>query len=57
MWVLKFKGETHYVNHVDADCRWSTKETPDNPKTKGAIKFKNVMVSIDNEGNALIQKE
>jgi hypothetical protein len=42
MWVIKAKGETHYVHHVDVDAGvgFSTKETPDNPHTKGSIKFK-----------------
>ena len=47
MWVLKFHGETLYVNHVNAMLPWSTKETPDNPHTKGSLKFKNALVIID----------
>jgi hypothetical protein len=41
-WILKVKGETHYVNHVDISpgVGFSTKETPDNPHTKGALKIK-----------------
>lgn len=45
-WTLKFKGESFYVSHVDAQVGFSTKETSDNPHTKGSIKFKNVDVSI-----------
>ena len=41
MWVLKIKGETYYVNHVECNVSWSTKETPNNDKTKGSIKIKN----------------
>jgi len=35
MWVIKCKGETHYVHHVNVDkgVGFSTKETPDNPST------------------------
>jgi hypothetical protein len=42
MWVIKAKGETYYVDHVDMESGvgFSTKETPDNPSTKGSIKFK-----------------
>lgn len=42
MWVIKSKGQTHYVHHVDVakGVGFSTKETPDNPSTKGSIKFK-----------------
>lgn len=56
MWVLKFKGETHYVNHVTAECPWSTKETPDNPATKGSLKFKNCRVQINEDLEATITK-
>ena len=52
MWVLKFHGETYYVNHVECNVPWSTKETPDNPSTKGSIKVKNVLVTIDPDNNA-----
>lgn len=42
MWTLKIKGESHYVTHVTVkpNVGFSTKETPDNPHTKGAIKMK-----------------
>ena len=40
MWVVKHKGETHYVNHLDSSVGFSTKETPANPHTKGSLKFK-----------------
>ena len=53
MWVLKVKGQTHYVNHVECNLPWSTKETPDNPHTKGAIKIKNASFVIE-EGTAYI---
>lgn len=57
MWVLKCKGKTHYVDHVDTSgVAWSTKETPNNPATKGSLKFKKVFLTI-NEGSALIQGE
>ncbi len=53
MWVIKTKGQTYYVNHVDASVPWSTKETPDNASTKGSIKFKNCNLEII-DGNARI---
>jgi hypothetical protein len=46
MWVLKLKGQTFYVDHVDSQIGFSTKETPDNISTKGSIKFKNCVVEI-----------
>lgn len=39
-WVVKCKGETHYVQHLDSEVGFHTKETPDNEHTKGALKFK-----------------
>ncbi len=48
MWVLKFDGQTEYVDHVDfLNVSFSTKETPDNPHTKGSLKFKNINLTID----------
>lgn len=40
MWVLKSKGNTYYINHLDSKVGFSTKETPDNPHTKGSLKFR-----------------
>ena len=56
MWVLKTHGETFYVDHVEANMPWSTKETPDNPSTKGSIKFKEVLLQIDAENCARLSK-
>lgn len=52
MWVIKAKGETHYVNHVDieAGIGFSTKETPDNPHTKGSIKVRGGLKIETNDG-------
>ena len=54
MWVLKFHGETLYVNHVDAQLPWSTKETPDNTHTKGSLKFKNALLRVDENNEATL---
>lgn len=54
MWVLKFHGETYYVNHVSCDLPWSTKETPDNSHTKGSIKIKECLLQIDENNDAKI---
>lgn len=56
MWVLKTHGETFYVDHVEADMPWSTKETPDNSHTKGSIKFREVLLQIDAENCARLSK-
>lgn len=54
MWVLKTHGKTYYVNHVDCTVPWSTKETVDNPHTKGSIKVKEVLLQIDEENCATL---
>jgi hypothetical protein len=54
MWVLKFHGETLYVNHVDCSVTWSTKETPDNPHTKGSIKVKDCLLTINDANEATL---
>jgi hypothetical protein len=49
MWTLKFDGNTEYVRHVSfTNVSFSTKETPDNPSTKGSLKFKNFKLTIEN---------
>jgi hypothetical protein len=55
MWVVKARGETYYVHHVDCSVPWSTKETPDNVHTKGAIKIKNCLLTIDDDNCAAIR--
>lgn len=41
MWVFKVDGETHYVHHaIFENVTFSTKETPNNPHTKGSLKVK-----------------
>jgi len=57
MWVLKFKGETHYVNHADVEpgVGFSTKETPDNSHTKGSLKFKARLI-IEDKNNLITAK-
>lgn len=56
MWVVKTKGKTFYVNHVDCNLPWSTKETPNNPHTKGSIKIKDCLLTIDQNNCASIDR-
>jgi hypothetical protein len=56
MWVLKAHGVTFYVNHVDAELPWSTKETPGNDHTKGSLKFKKCKLTIDDDNCATVSK-
>jgi hypothetical protein len=55
MWVIKTHGESFYVHHVTSELAWSTKETPDNTRTKGSIKFKECLLEIDSENSAAIK--
>lgn len=56
MWIVKHKGKTHYVDHLDSNVGFSTKETPDNPHTKGSLKFKGRLTfeTVNNKLNAII---
>lgn len=57
MWVIKHKGETYYVNHVEFEkgIGFKTKETPDNPHTKGSILIKGKLEITENS-NELIAR-
>jgi hypothetical protein len=48
-WVIKHKGNTYYVNHLDSKVGFSTKETPDNDHTKGALQFKGKLQIVEEE--------
>ena len=57
MWIIKCRGDTYYVNHVDVSpgVGFSTKETPENSHTKGSIKFKAQLI-IEEKENQKIAK-
>ena len=55
MWVVKTKGKSYYINHMECSMPWSTKETPENPKTKGSFKFKDCLLTIDDENCASLR--
>jgi hypothetical protein len=52
-WVVKAKGETYYVHHMDIEpgVGFSTKETPDSHHTKAALKIKGRLkiIQLDND--------
>ncbi len=50
MWVVKVKGQTYYINHLDSEVGFSTKETPEG-KTKGSLKFKGTITIYKEEDN------
>jgi len=56
MWVIKCRGDTYYVNHVDVSpgIGFSTKETPEG-RTKGSIKFKAQLI-IEEQNNKITAK-
>lgn len=57
MWVIKHKGETYYVHHLDVSpgVGFSTKETPDNPHTKGSLKFRGKLKIYEENGQVLAE--
>lgn len=50
-WVVKCKGNSFYVHHMTICPKvgFSTKETPDNPHTKAALKVKGVLKILEYE--------
>jgi len=54
MWVVKARGKTFYVNHMDCQAGFTTRETPEHPSTKGSLRVKRGTLTIDAEGNAVI---
>jgi len=55
MWVVKAKGKTYYVDHMECLTGFTTRENPDHPSTKGSLRVKRGTLSIDAEGNATIR--
>lgn len=53
-WTIKAKGKSWYVNHVDFSCTGTTRETPEHPSTKGAIRFRKVRVEFREDGSAKV---
>jgi hypothetical protein len=53
MWVVKCKGETYYVHHMESSIGFKTKETPDNPHTKGSLKFRGNLEIQEKDGQTL----
>lgn len=51
-WVVKVKGQTHYVHHmtIDPGVGFTTKETPDSAHTKAALQIKGVCNIVEKDG-------
>lgn len=54
MWVVKARGKTFYVHHMDCQTGFTTRETPEHPSTKGSLRVKRGTLSITAEGHAVI---
>jgi hypothetical protein len=54
MWVVKARGKTFYVNHMECQTGFTTRETPDHPSTKGSLRVKRGTLRISEDGNATI---
>ena len=56
MWVVKHRGQTHYVHHFTSEIGFTTKETPDNPATKASIQLRGTLaiIPVDGETHAYI---
>jgi hypothetical protein len=53
MWVLKTKGMSFYINHIESNIPWSTRELPEG-STRGMIRLKNGHITISADGTATI---
>ena len=52
-WIVKHKGQTYYVNHLDSKVGFSTKETPDNENTKAALMFRGKLSIVEQNNNIM----
>jgi hypothetical protein len=56
-WMVKTKGKTYYVHHLDfSNAVGTTRETPDHPSTKGAIRFRHCTLTLNADGTAKIER-
>lgn len=54
MWVFKVDGQTHYVHHaIFEGVTFQTKETPNNPHTKGSLKIKGFFNTTVEDGETI----
>lgn len=49
-WIVKHEGETYYVDHLESNVGFRTKETPDSEHTKGALQFKGKLKIVEEDG-------
>jgi len=52
-WIIKHKGNTYYIHHLESGVGFSTKETPDNEHTKGSLMFRGKLKIIEQDKNVI----
>ena len=57
VWIIKHKGNTYYVHHLDSKVGFSTKETPDSDHTKGSLLFKGKLKIVEQNENIVAMIE
>lgn len=55
-WVVKTKGRTYYVHHIDSQVGWSSRELSEG-STLGMIRLRHCRLEIDEDGNARITEK
>jgi hypothetical protein len=53
-WVLKTRGKSFYIDHIDATVPWSTRELDAGP-TKGMLRFRKCKVAISKDRIATLR--
>jgi hypothetical protein len=53
MWVIKAKGLTYYIDHLNCQVGWSTRELSEG-STRGMIRVRHCSIVIDSQGVATI---
>lgn len=53
MWVVKYKGETFYIHHLESTIGFSTKESISNPVTKGSLMFRGKLSIVEQDGQTI----
>ena len=53
-WIVKHRGKAYYVNHLDSEVGFSTKESPMSEHTKGSLIFKGKLKIVEEESGNVI---
>jgi len=49
-WIVKTRGMTYQVHHFTSEVGFTTKETPDNPSTKGSLQLRGFLTLKHEDG-------